>query len=337
MAISSPDIGGLAGGMQAIVEGGAVGGALKSVEVAGPKLGGEIQAAFDGPGGVLGPDIGDFTKGLDAKLDINPGAGIQDIANVNPDVPLSSTPDITSDSSISADKLTAESAGETSESNTAVATEGKDTAPAADAPTTAESVAPTTKQPDIEPTTAEPTTPAATEADQPAADPENADKVARTQALEAKVNDKTATAEDIKALRELKADPAQHRADLEQKALDGTITDEEADELGKLNASEATSSQTPEQQAEELMEREGLAGISDESKQQIQEAFEKMFKDADKAREQDAAREREMKRLQREMKKLREQNKRLTDQVKELNSKLEAAGITEKQILGVTV
>jgi uncharacterized protein YlxW (UPF0749 family) len=44
-----------------------------------------------------------------------------------------------------------------------------------------------------------------------------------------------------------------------------------------------------------------------------------------------------MKRLQREMKQLREQNKRLADQVKELNSKLEAAGITEKQILGVTV
>ncbi|MGA2911760.1 MAG: hypothetical protein ABSE17_04000 [Candidatus Levyibacteriota bacterium] len=216
MAISSPDIGGLTGGMQAIAEGGAVSGALKSVEVAGPKLGGEIQAAFDGPG-ILGPDIGDFTKGLDAKLDVDPGAGIKDVANVNPNTPLSATLDGTSDSSISVDKSTIEPGGKTPSSAT---TED-----------TASSASSETPEPAAEPVAA--------------VAPENADKAAKTQALEAKVADKTATAEDIKALRELKADPAQHRADLEQKALDGTITDAEADELGQLNTSETTSSQTP--------------------------------------------------------------------------------------------
>ena len=90
---------------------------------------------------------------------------------------------------------------------------------------------------------------------------------------------------------------------------------------------------TPEQQAEELMKREGLgtsteeglAGLSTEQREQIQKAFEDMFKDVDKARKQDEERKREMKRLQREMQRLREQNKRLADQVKELNEKLDAA------------
>jgi chromosome segregation ATPase len=239
------------------------------------------------------------------KLDVDPGAGIKDVANVNPNTPLSATLDGTSDSSISVDKSTIEPGGKTPSSAT---TED-----------TASSASSETPEPAAEPVAA--------------VAPENADKAAKTQALEAKVADKTATAEDIKALRELKADPAQHRADLEQKALDGTITDAEADELGQLNTSETTSSQTPEQQAEELMKREGLgtsteeglAGLSTEQREQIQKAFEDMFKDVDKARKQDEERKREMKRLQREMQRLREQNKRLADQVKELNEKLDAA------------
>jgi hypothetical protein len=308
MAIVSPDIGGLSGGMQAIAEGGGVSSALKSVDIAGPKLGGEIQTAFGGPG-ALNPEISaDFTSGLDKTLDTNPNAGIKDIAGLDlkdADVKL-----------VGAETPT-ETGKPTGESTTTAAAPTE--VPAANGPTSPESTTPAaTEQPDEVPT---------------AAVPENADKIEQTQALEAKVKDGTATAEDLKALRELKADPAQHRADLEQKALDGTISDDEITELGNLNASETTSSQTPEQQAEELMKREGLgtsteeglAGLSTEQRQQIQEAFEEMFKDVDKARRRDAEKEREMKRLQKEMQRLREQNKRLTDRVKELNERLDTA------------
>lgn len=82
--------------------------------------------------------------------------------------------------------------------------------------------------------------------------PEDAAKAKRTQELEEKVKNRTATADELKELRGMKQDPEQHRKDLEQKAIDGTITDQEAEELGRMNIPEDSKNLTPEQQAEQL-------------------------------------------------------------------------------------
>lgn len=102
------------------------------------------------------------------------------------------------------------------------------------------------------------TKPTAGETEKVAADekdarpPEDTDKAKRTQELEEKVKNRTATADEIKELRNLKQDPEQRRKDLEQRAIDGAITDQEAEELGKLNSAENTEKLTPEQQMEKL-------------------------------------------------------------------------------------
>lgn len=85
------------------------------------------------------------------------------------------------------------------------------------------------------------------------------DKASKIKELEEGVKNKTATADQIKQLRELKQDPDVRRQTLEQKALDGTITDPEAQELGNLNTKIAEKL-TPEQQTEELKKQADALG-----------------------------------------------------------------------------
>lgn len=79
-----------------------------------------------------------------------------------------------------------------------------------------------------------------------------ADREKRTQELDEKVKNDTATSDELKELRGLKQDPEQRRNELKQKASDGTITDQEVDELVKLNSKEDGKQLTPEQQLEKL-------------------------------------------------------------------------------------
>lgn len=88
----------------------------------------------------------------------------------------------------------------------------------------------------------------------------NAETAKQVGDLEAKVKNGTATAAEVKQLRELKQDPGEKRRSLEQKALDGTITDQEAEELGRMNSGEKPENLTPEQQMEKLHEQVDTLG-----------------------------------------------------------------------------
>ncbi len=256
----------LGGGLSSVAEGG-LGGAsisgnvtegtgipasISPVESPAPSVDAglkEAQDAFGGPA-ALGPDVAPLVGDLDKSLEENPEAGIKELAGANVDAGNTGavpTEEPTGDGGVATQaETTAPPAGQEMPATAAYATEAAETEeatkPQAVEANGGQQTAETQSEDSAKPQEAQTAT------------PEDADKLGKINALQEKIDNKTATADEIKELRNLKQDPEQRRAGLEQKAKDGTITDEEADELGKLNAEGKDKAQelTPEQKLEKL-------------------------------------------------------------------------------------